>query len=434
MKQKSLFRTGIGSLSLALALTPLLLSSAALAAGSSSIVLNDAVAIGDGQAVSIGNGQASKSAEDALYSDGTRAINDGRWASAEAIFSKIASRHESRAEASLYWKAYAENKEGKSARALETCAELRKAYPHSDWINECGALEIEIRGKNGDPVQPQAEQDEDLKLLALNSLMQQDESRALPILQQIISSDKSEKLRDRALFVLAQDQSPQARTILEQIARGQKDPHLQTKAIQMIAVSGGKQSVAMLSDVYRQSSDEAVKKAILNAYLITGSPDQLVTAAVQESDPELAKSAIHDLGAMGAVPQLLDLYKKASDEQKKDTIINSFIAAGQKGADALGTIAGSEQNQELRRKAVRNLGIAGGMSAAPSLVAAYRNNTDIETKKAAVQGLFLAGDSHDLIELARAEKDPALKRALVQQLSVMQNKEATAYMLEILNK
>ena len=42
-------------------------------------------------------------------------------------------------------------------------------------VNECGALEIEIRGKSDDPLPPQAEQDEELKLLALNSLMQQDE-------------------------------------------------------------------------------------------------------------------------------------------------------------------------------------------------------------------------------------------------------------------
>ena len=121
-----------------------------------------------------------------MYSDGTRAINDGRWADAEAIFSKIAQQRGERADASIYWKAYAQNKEGKSAQALASCGELRRAYPRSNWIDECGALEIEIRGKSGDPVQPQAEQNEDLKLLALNSLMQQDEARALPIIQQIL--------------------------------------------------------------------------------------------------------------------------------------------------------------------------------------------------------------------------------------------------------
>jgi len=381
-----------------------------------------------------GDNQAATSNRDALYSDGTRAINDGRWADAEAIFSKIAQQKGDRADASIYWQAYAENKEGKSALALSSCKDLRDVYPHSSWVNECGALEIEIRGKSGDPVQPQAEQDQELKLLALNSLMQQDESRALPIIQQILASDNSEKLKDQALFVLAQDSSPQAQEVLLGIAHGQKNPALQKKAIQMIAVSGGKRSVAMLGDIYRQSNDEQVKKAILQAYLITGSPDPLVEAASHESDAELTKSAVRSLGAMGATSQLLDLYRKTSSETTKSEIINSLVAAGKKGADALSTIAASEPNPELRRKAIRNVGIAGGMSEAPSLVSVYGKNTDTETRKAVIQALFLAGDSHDLVELARAEKDPGLKQEIVQQLSIMHSKEATDYMLEILNK
>ena len=57
-----------------------------------------------------------------------------------------------------------------------------------------------------------------------------------------------------------------------------------------------------------------------------------------------------------------------------------------------------------------------------------------ETKKAAVEALFLARDAHDLVALAKAEKDPGLKQKIVQQLSIMHDKEATAYMIEILNK
>ena len=377
---------------------------------------------------------AASSKEDTLYSEGTRAINDARWAQAEVIFTNIAQQHGARAEAALYWKAYAENKQGNSTRALETCSQLRQAYPHGNWINECGALEIEIRGKSNDPLPPQAEQDEDLKLLALNSLMQQDESRALPVIQQILNSDKSEKLKARALFVLAQDQSPQAQALLGQVARGERDPALQRKAIEMLAVARGKQSAETLAGIYRQSTNDEVKKAVLHTYLIIGTPDPLVEAARHESNPELVRTAVHTLGAMGATSQLLALYHDTNSSETRADVINGLIPAGQKGAEALGSIAGSEQDPELRRKAIRNLGIAGGMSVTPSLVAIYKKNSDTETKKAVVQSLFLAGDSHDLVELARTEKDPGLKQSIVQQLSIMHSKEATDYMLEILNK
>jgi hypothetical protein len=48
--------------------------------------------------------------------------------------------------------------------------------------------------------------------------------------------------------------------------------------------------------------------------------------------------------------------------------------------------------------------------------------------------LFVAGDAHDLVALARSEKDPAAKKNIVSKLAVMRNKEATDYMLELLNK
>jgi HEAT repeat protein len=384
--------------------------------------------------VLLADNAAAPSKEDTLYSEGTRAINDAHWAQAEQIFANLASQHGSRAEAALYWEAYAENKQGNATRALEICAELKHTYPQGNWAKECSALEIEIHGKSDDPMPPQAEQDEELKLLALNSLMQQDEARALPIIQQILSSDKSEKLKDRALFVLAQDQSPQAQALLGQVASGERNPALQQRAIQMLAVGRGKQAADTLANIYRQTKNEEVKNAILHAYLVIGTPDPLVDAARHESNPELVRTAVHTLGAMGATSQLLSLYHDSSNPEIKAEVINGLIPAGQKGADALGSIVGSEQDPELRRKAIRNLGIAGGMSAAPALVATYRKNPDVETKRAVAQALFLAGDSHDLVELARAEKDPAVKQSLVQQLSLMRNKEATDYMLEILNK
>ena len=377
---------------------------------------------------------AGQSKEEALYSEGTRAINDAHWSQAEQIFRNVASQHGARAEAALYWEAYAENKQGNASRALEICAQLRHAYPQGNWVKECSALEIEIHGKSDDPVPPQAEQDEELKLLALNSLMQQDEVHAVPIIQQILNSDKSEKLKERALFVLGQDQSPQAQALLGQVASGERNPGLQRKAIQMMAVTRGKQAAETLANIYRQTTNQEIKNTILHTYLIIGTPDPLVEAARHESNPELVRTAVHTLGAMGATSQLLTLYHDSSSPEVKAEVISGLIPAGQKGAEALSNIAGSEQDPELRRKAIRNLGIAGGMSAAPALVATYKKNPDVETKKAVAQALFLAGDSHDLVELARAEKDPAVKQSLVQQLSLLHNKEATDYMIEILNK
>ena len=372
--------------------------------------------------------------EDQLYSDATRAINEGRWTDAEPLLDQVSNLHGRRADAAVYWKAYVRNKEGRSADALETCSSLRQAYSQSKWLKDCNALEIEIRGKSGDPVPPQSEQDEELKLLALSSIMESGSPNALPILQQILEGQHSERLKERALFVLAQDQSKQAQDLLGQIVRGEKDPNLQIKAIRLLAAAQGPRSSDTLASIYSKSTDSSVKKAVLDAYLVMNDPEKLAQAAQHESDPQLARHAVSELGAMGAVSRLSEIYRATSIRELKEAIINAYVAAGGKGADALGAIASSEQDPDLRKKAIRNLGPCGGPSAIPALLGIYSKSTDEESKKAVADGLFVAGDAHDLVALARSEKDPAVKKSIVGKLAVMHNKEATDYLLEILNK
>ena len=152
-------------------------------AGRSAVLLNHEVLLED------------DTHEDQLYSEATKAIDEGRWSDAEPLLEQVLGLHGHRSDAAVYWKAYVKNKEGRPSDALETCASLRQNYPQSSWLKECNALEIEIRGKSGNPVQPQAEQDEELKLLALNSIMQGVNPNALPILQQILEGQQSERLK-----------------------------------------------------------------------------------------------------------------------------------------------------------------------------------------------------------------------------------------------
>ncbi len=149
----------------------------------------------------------SSAQDSGLYSDGMRAITDGRWQDAEAIFTKVATQHGEHFDGALYWKAYAQNKQGQGSAALGTCAELRSEFSTSNWVHECGALEIEIQAKAGKPVEPKVWSDDDLKLLALASLMQKDEPQALAQLQEILSGDGSEELKKKAMFILGQHYS-----------------------------------------------------------------------------------------------------------------------------------------------------------------------------------------------------------------------------------
>jgi HEAT repeat protein len=374
----------------------------------------------------------AKSAEEQKYEEGQALLNASHWAEAESAFRAVAEMHTSRAAAALYWQAYAESKMEHAQEALQTCARLRSSYPQSEWLKECGALEIDIRKGTGTSVSPQAEQDEDLKLLAMNALMQQDPATAIPILKNVLAGNYSPKMKERALFILTQTDKKEAQDVLAQAARGQSGPELQLKAIQMLSTQEGKKASPLLDEVYRSSSDVKVKEVILHSYLVSGDSSKLLEAARGETNPQLVRAAVHTLGAMGEADQLLSLYRSAKTNEAKEAIIDGFVPCGERATPALKEIATTETDSHLRRKAIRDLGITGGHGSGPMLVEIFQKSSDEESKTAALDGLFVAGDAHDLITLARGEKDYGMKKKIVEKLSIMGNKEANEYMMELL--
>ena len=162
-----------------------------------------------------------------LCTDGTRAIDQGRWADAVKIFSEVAGQHGEHADAALYWKAYAEDKLGQLKPSQDSCKALRTNYPKSRWIEDCGALEVEIHAKNGKPVQIDPKASDDVKLLALNAMLRQDEPRALAEIQNILNSDSSEKLKKEAQFILGHHYSDETFAQIVRISYVKGDVRIQ---------------------------------------------------------------------------------------------------------------------------------------------------------------------------------------------------------------
>ena len=69
---------------------------------------------------------------------------------------------------------------------------------------------------------------------------------------------------------------------------------------------------------------------------------------------------------------------------------------------------------------------------AETLVSIYRPDASTDIRQAIVNRLFSQRNAKALVDLARAEKDPALKKEIVSKLSVMKAPEATDYLLELL--
>jgi tetratricopeptide (TPR) repeat protein len=305
------------------------------------------------------------------YNAGERAIDAHKYDEAVQDFDSAIQQDPSRADGALYWKAYALNREGKRDEALAAIAQLRRDYASSGWLHDAQALEAEVRQSNGQPVSPAQESNDDLKLLAINSLMNADPERALPLVENILKGNSGPSVKDRALFVISQNKSPRAQQALLDYAKGGGNPDLQLRAIQYVGMSGTKEAQQQLVTIYTSSSDARVKAAIIQALMQAHA------------------------------------------------------------SDALMNIAKSEKDSGLRGAAIRNLVMAKGASV-DGLAELYASS-DATSKREIVNSLMARGDGKTLVDLARKETDPATKKMIVERLSNMRdNKDALDYMMELL--
>ena len=370
-----------------------------------------------------------KEKEEELYDRGSDALDEQDWRRAASAFSRVAQMQLSHADAALYWLAVAQNKMGSRSEALDTIIKLQKEYPKSKWNEDAKALEIEVRQSAGQPIEPEHVADEELKLMAINGLMQTDPERAIPILEHLLQTSTSTKIKDRALFVLSQSDSPKAADILARIARsGRSD--LQSRAIRYLGIAGSDRNRQLLSDIYASSSDVSVKKSVLKAYMISGDKVHVLALAKGESNPELRSEAVTQLGVMGARDELSELYSSESSVDVRKKIIQAMFIGG--NSEKLADIALHEPVHELKLAAIRNLGLLGGGRSGQLLVSIYQTDTRADVREAVINSLFIQNNGKAMVDLARKETDREMKKRIVEKLSLMHSKEVTDYLMEYL--
>ncbi|MDQ3070481.1 MAG: HEAT repeat domain-containing protein [Acidobacteriota bacterium] len=371
--------------------------------------------------------------ESSYYETGRAALDRRNWTEAITRFEQVLQLKGTRADAAMYWKAYAQARNGQRAEAATTINAMQQAYPQSRYLNDAKALDVELRRTSGQPVSVDSQQDEDLKLLAIQGLQHSDPEQAVPLLEKILSSSNSPRVKERALYVLAQSSSNRARDILLSVAKGGGNPDLQRKAIDYLSSRSPRDGASMLEEVYRSNSDPDVRMRVLRAYGSSGDRARLLAAAQNEQSEELRSSAIRYLGSSGAIAELGQLYDKEESKAIRLQIVRSLASAG--AIERLQQIARVEKEPEIRMQAIRSFASVGRERTGTVLQDMYASETTPEGKRAIVQALHSQNNPEGLVAIARRENDPKLKEQIVRSLSTMtKSKVALDYLMEILNK
>jgi tetratricopeptide (TPR) repeat protein len=384
---------------------------------------------GRGFAYSKGYGPGSR--DDGWYRAASRDLDDRQYEKALENYNRVIEAKGSHVEGALYWKAYALSRLGRGDQAAASLEELKKGYPQSRWLNDARALELELRQNAGQKPSPEAESDEDLKLLAMSGLIGTDPERVLPQIDKILGSAKSSpKLKERALFVLAQSRNAKARETLTKYAKGGINPDLQLKAVEYLAAHGVKEDRAKLDEIYQANSDTGIRRAILRGYMVSRETDALMQIARNEQNASLRGEAIRYASIAGA--DVWPLYSASAPPEVRQAVLEALFIKGD--AAHLIELARAEKDAKVRGDVIRHLGNMPREKTGDSLTTLYSAESDKEVRRDILRSFMMQRNAKALIEVARKESDPELKREAVRQLTMMKTPEAQEFLVELLNK
>jgi len=418
------------------------------------------------------------------YDRGTALLDLGRYDEAIAVFDGVIKAGGSKAEGAHYWKAYAQNRLGQWSEALATLDAMLKAYANGRWAGDARALQVEVKRASGQPVSPDQTTDDEIKLIALNSIVRTQPDQVVAIIEKMLAGAASPRVKERALLVLSQAPTPRAKEMLIEIANGKGNPDLQMKAIDYFGnfASSDPTTIKQLVQIYRAVSDVDVKKRVIRSLATQGRFSMAMQFYLQEADfavpgrvgpnpivvpdvppgvsadvppsvsadaarvrardateREARRDALTDQRAKAreglaadARAALWQIYQSESSVELKREVLRTSFLVGE--PVKLIEIVRAEKDPELRRAGVRSLGLVKDQRATDALLAVYREDKNPDVRRSVIDALAIQQSAAVLIQLARQETDPGMKRRLVERLSTMKNKEATDYMMEILRK
>jgi len=102
--------------------------------------------------------------------------------------------------------------------------------------------------------------------------------------------------------------------------------------------------------------------------------------------------------------------------------------------EILTSVAKSSPDPDLQLEALMYLQMFGGAADKKLLSDIYSVSKDRDVKIRLIDALFNQGDARTLVDMARKDTDPAMRKRIVQRLSMMKSKDATDYLVELINK
>ncbi|HEX6560210.1 MAG TPA: HEAT repeat domain-containing protein [Longimicrobiales bacterium] len=401
----------------------------------------------------------------ALYRQGRAELNDHKYDRAAETFARIVERYPKSTYApdAYYWQAFARYQAGDYDQARAVLREQQRRYPKAATAGDGRSLLARIqaaqaRSGNSDAAAsvataakasvqgcPKDDDDEDIRITALNSVLTMNAERAIPLLKQVLAKrdECSAALRRKAVFLVSQKRGADTEDILLSAARNDPDKEVRSQAVFWLSQVNSDRAVGYLEDILRSATDNEVRdKAIfaLSQHRGERASQAIRSFAENAANPhELREKAVFWIGQRHEPDNaafLKTLYGREPNQEIKDKIL--FSLSQQRGNEAwLMDVAMKEgENIEMRKKALFWAGQSRNTS-----IADLNNLYDrISNREMKDQLIFVYSQRREpqavdrLMAIAKSESDRELRKKAIFWLSQSKDPRVAEFLMQLVNQ
>ena len=363
-----------------------------------------------------------------IFREGRDLIEAQNWQRAAEKFNEFIKGYpkDKDLDAALYWYGYALQKQGRNDEAAQPLLRLINRYPNSNWRNDAQALLVTL-GRKADVDQALARDNCEIKTLALQSLFQADEERAIAIVIESLKANPNPcpGFQAAAVSLLGAHGGPRAVPILLEIARTNSDPKLRLTAIKRLGDQQSEQVTEELIKLYDADRTKEVRVQIMRALVESRSPRgsaKVLEIARSGDDVALRQAAIRYIGELkdaASLDELIRIYDADKTKEIRFMVLRALAERDDaKARTKIWDIARQGETPELRIEAIRRLSDHGRLPI-EELIQLYTSESNLQIKQSLLRAFADMNDPRaqaKLLDIARTGESIELRGFAIRQL------------------
>jgi HEAT repeat protein len=424
---------------------------------------------------------------DSLYRLARTALNDGDFKKAAALFQTVVDQYPDSefARDALYYRAYALFKSGSTRELrLAVVALDRQAsrYPNAPTLSDAKLLRASIRSEQAKQGDGQAGQeiaqgattlrnenrcptdDDEVRLAALAGIVQLDPDQVLPVLQKLLArqDECSVGLRKRAIYMVAQTKEEERADILLRVASTDPNTEVRREAVRWLSSVNTERAAKALDSILFNAGDAEMRDRALQALSQHRSPTARATLrryAEQATVPtDLRVRAITYISngrrAGDEAEYFKSLFSRTASPELREALVQGI--ANQRTADRtawlLSVARDQKQELEVRKKALyyagqappsRQFGLTTTAQVAVGvelkdllpLYDEFKGQQDMQDQMLYVYQQRREAEATDkLLQIAKAEKNPELRKKAIFWLGTRKDPRVKQFLLDLISQ